>query len=179
MQKNLKEEEVTEIDIEDGCLSGDNNESVDLTDLTPHMVEEKKNISTVYIFVLIGGLDVAGLSLNIIDILGNSALSVPPLPSALTQNSLCTSAYTDRSITACSRGVRSLTPYGYYYAPGSCYAYDFQDHKWGARGGRMMRYRRGASVTKLGRLGWKSFYFTKIYLQVFASIRRIQEEEIS
>merc|ERR1712215_581215 len=96
-------------------------------------------------------------SISIIDLLntglGNSAQSLPiaPLPVAVLPCGECFSSYTDRSLTTCGRGQRSLTPYGYQYKPGSCYSHDFQSQRWEARGGKMTSFRKGASVTKLGR----------------------------
>ena len=154
-----EEEEEAEINIDEGFLNDANNEPVELPDLNKrsNVVKPSRNGSSVFFFVLIGGLDAAGTTINLIDLLntglGNSALglSLAPLPLAVTQGGECSAAYTERSITSCGRGVRSLSPYGYQHRPGSCYGYDLQSQRWEARGGKMTSFRKGASVTKLGR----------------------------
>ena len=154
-----EDEEEVEINIDEGFLNDASNEPVELPDLNKrsNVVEPSSNGSSVFFFVLIGGLDASGTTINLIDLLntglGNSALglSVAPLPLAVTQGGECSAAYTERSITSCGRGVRSLSPYGYQHRPGSCYGYDLQSQRWEARGGKMTSFRKGASVTKLGR----------------------------
>ena len=154
-----EEEEDVNINIDEGFLNDENNEPVELP-VVPrksNVVAPSSNTSVVLAFLLIGGLNPDGSSINIIDLLnpglGNSVFSlfIPPLPTVVTAGGETSAAYTARSITTCSRGARSLSPYGYTFTAGSCYAYDFQDQKWGKRGGKMMSYRKGASVTKLGR----------------------------
>ena len=145
--------------VNDGFLNDENNDPVELPVMPrkSNVEAPSSNTSLVLAFLLIGGLNSDGSTINIIDLLnpglGNSVFSlwVPPLPSVLTEGGETSAAYTARSITTCNRGARSLSPYGYTFTAGSCYAYDFQDQKWGKRGGKMMSYRKGASVTKLGR----------------------------
>ena len=153
-----EEEEDVDINIDEGFLTDDNDDTVELPDLNvrSNVVEGRRNPPLILFFLLVGGLDSNG-SINMIDLfntsLGNSALalSIAPLPLAVTQGGECSAAYTDRSITSCGRGLRSLSPYGYQYKPGSCYSYDLQSQRWEARGGKMTSFRKGASVTKLGR----------------------------
>jgi len=154
-----EEEEDVDINIDDGFLNDENNEPVELPIVArkSNVETPNRNSSVLLVFLLIGGLNPDGSVINIIDLLntglGNSvfSLSIPPLPSAVTEGGETSAAYTDKSITTCGRGVRSLTPYGFTFTPGSCYAYDIQQQKWGKRGGKMNSYRKGASVTKLGR----------------------------
>ena len=154
-----EEEEDVDINIDEGFLNDENNEPVELP-VVPrksNVVAPSSNGSVVLAFLLIGGLNPDGSTINIIDLLnpglGNSVVTlfIPPLPTVVTAGGETSAAYTARSITTCSRGARSLSPYGYTFTAGSCYAYDFQGQKWGKRGGKMMSYRKGASVTKLGR----------------------------
>jgi len=153
-----EEEEDVDINIDEGFLTDNNDNAVELPDLTIRNDLNEGNRAPLLLmfFVVLGGIDSNG-SISIIDLLntglGNSAQSLPiaPLPVAVLPCGECFSSYTDRSITTCGRGQRSLTPYGYQYSPGSCYSHDLQSQRWEARGGKMTSFRKGASVTKLGR----------------------------
>ena len=158
-----EEEEEVEINIDEGFLNDENNEPVELyVNTKSNVVEPRRNDPPIFFFFLIGGFNADGSSTNFVDLLntglGNSAfsLSVAPLPLAVTEGGESSAAYTGRSITSCGRGVQTLSPYGYLYSPGSCYGYGFTSQRWEARGGKMRSFRKGASVTKLGR--WNAFF---------------------
>ena len=61
------------------------------------------------------------------------------------------SAYTNGAITTCSQGFTILSPYGFIYKPGSCYDYSLTANSWEDTGARLTSFRRGATITKLGR----------------------------
>jgi len=154
-----EEEEDTDINIEEGFIADNNANTVDILprlNLRNNLNTTTKTPPIIMFFVLLGGFGTNG-SISLIDLLntglGNSAqaLSIAPLPASVLQGGECSSAYTDRSITSCGRGYRSLSPYGYQYNPGSCYSYGLQSQRWEARGGKMRSFRKGAAVTKLGR----------------------------
>jgi len=157
--KENEEEEDDDIQIEEGFLTDNNDNTVEILpslNLENIPTEVNKSPPLIIFFILLGGFDSNG-SISRIDLLntglGNSAqsLSIAPLPVALLQGGPLSSAFTDRSITSCGRGWRSLSPYGYQYNPGSCYSYGLRSQRWEARGGKMRSFRKGASVTKLGR----------------------------
>ena len=152
-----EEEEDVDLNIDDGFLNDENDEPVELPSLTTRTALNTSYDAPLFFFVIVGGIDANGSTISLIDLLntglGNSAqgLSIAPLPSVVTQGGSCSSAYTKGSITSCGRGVRSLSPYGFQYNPGSCYSYGLETQRWEARGGKMRSFRKGASVTKLGR----------------------------
>jgi len=154
-----EEEEDININIDEGFITDSNENTIDILpnlNLRDNITTITKTPPVIMFFVILGGLGTNG-SIPFIDILntglGNSAqaLSIAPLPAPVLQGGECSSAYTDRSITSCGRGYKSLSPYGYQYNPGSCYNYGLQSQRWQKRGGKMRSFRKGASVTKLGR----------------------------
>jgi hypothetical protein len=111
----------------------------------------------VFYFCLMGGTNAEG-PVGLIDMLhiglGQQQQQMPmaaiaALPSALTGES--SAAYTDAGITACGTGITLLTPYGYSYLPGSCYGYSFAQARWNDTGSRLASYRKGASITRVGK----------------------------
>ena len=85
--------------------------------------------------------------------LGNAAqaLSIAPVPSAVMRGGEVSSAYTGSSITTCGNGFTILSPYGYIYKPGVCYDYNLYNNGWEPTGAALTSFRRGATITKLGR----------------------------
>jgi hypothetical protein len=172
-----EEEEEVEMNIDEGFLNEFSNEPVELPELNTRciVVEPIINGSSKFIFILIGGLDADGSAIKLIEILNtgldNSSLTLTmyPLPLALTQGGECYSAFTERSITSCGGGVVSLSPYGYQYRPGSCYAYNLQAQRWEARGGRMTSFRKGASVTRLSRSDHCRITQTYTYMYIYTA----------
>jgi hypothetical protein len=113
----------------------------------------------VFYFCLMGGTNAEG-PVGLIDMLHiglsqqqqmpmAAAPTIAALPSALTGES--SAAYTDAGITACGTGITLLTPYGYSYLPGSCYGYSFAQARWNDTGSRLASYRKGASITRVGK----------------------------
>jgi hypothetical protein len=110
----------------------------------------------VFYFCLMGGTNAEG-PVSLIDMLhiglGQQQqmpmAAIAALPSALTGES--SAAYTDAGITACGTGITLLTPYGYSYLPGSCYGYSFAQARWNDTGSRLASYRKGASITRVGK----------------------------
>ncbi len=110
----------------------------------------------VFYFCLMGGTNAEG-PVGLIDMLhiglGQQQqmpmAAIAALPSALTGES--SAAYTDAGITACGTGITLLTPYGYSYLPGSCYGYSFAQARWNDTGSRLASYRKGASITRVGK----------------------------
>ncbi len=110
----------------------------------------------VFYFCLMGGTNAEG-PVGLIDMLHIGVgqqqqmpmSAIAALPSALTGES--SAAYTDAGITACGTGITLLTPYGYSYLPGSCYGYNFAQARWNDTGSRLASYRKGASITRVGK----------------------------
>jgi hypothetical protein len=110
----------------------------------------------VFYFCVMGGTNAEG-PVGLIDMLhiglGQQQqmpmAAIAALPSALTGES--SAAYTDAGITACGTGITLLTPYGYSYLPGSCYGYSFAQARWNDTGSRLASYRKGASITRVGK----------------------------
>ena len=110
----------------------------------------------IFIFCAIGGTNQHGL-VSSVDVvspgLGQSAssYSIPSLPSSFSQGGEVSAAYTGGTITACTTGVTLLSPYGFVFTPGFCFNYNLHSANWQSSGGKMSSYRRGSSLSRMGR----------------------------
>ena len=86
--------------------------------------------------------------------LGNAAqsLTIAPLPSAVMRGGEVSSRYSSGgTITTCGNGWTILSPYGYIYKPGECFDLNIRSNNWQETGAALTSFRRGATITKLGR----------------------------
>jgi len=104
----------------------------------------------------LGGHNANG-AIDIVDMiqtgLGNAAqsLRIAPAPSSVIRGGEASSAYTNGKITTCGNGWTVLSPYGYIYNPGQCYDYSLDNNNWQSNGASLTSFRKGATITKLGR----------------------------
>lgn len=159
------EEEIEEIDvnIDEGFLNDSQGRAVDLpspahvkTVVPGQGVTPLGGNTFVFFFCVLGGANNQG-AVNVVDLLntglGNAAqsLSIAPLPSQVIRGGRTSSVFTGETITTCSQGFTILSPYGFIYKPGSCYDYSLISNNWVDTGARLTSFRRGATITKLGR----------------------------
>jgi len=155
------EEEIPDedINIDAGFLDNNQGNTVELPQSQPKtVISSPASTAPTYIFYFcaLGGNNANG-PVNAVDILNTGlanalqALSIAPMPSKMTQGGRCSAAYTDRSITSCSSGYTILSPYGFLYKPGTCYNYNMGTNAWKQTGAKLTTYRKGATLTKLGR----------------------------
>jgi len=156
-----EEEEEVDINIDEGFLEDNAGNAVDLP-----VVETRGNVQNapaghggntfIFFFCALGGTNDQG-AVNVVDLLntglGNAAqsLTIAPLPAQALRGGSTSSAYTNGAITTCSQGFTVLSPYGFIYKPGSCYDYSLTANSWEDTGARLTSFRRGATITKLGR----------------------------
>jgi len=156
-----EEEEEVDINIDEGFLEDNAGNAVDLP-----VVETRGNVQNapaghggntfIFFFCALGGTNDQG-AVNVVDLLntglGNAAqsLTIAPLPAQALRGGSTSSAYTNGAITTCSQGFTVFSPYGFIYKPGSCYDYSLTGNSWEDTGARLTSFRRGATITKLGR----------------------------
>jgi len=157
-----EEQEEVDVNIDEGFLSDSSGNVVDVPS-----VEARANVANppsantggntfIFFFCALGGTNNNG-AINIVDMintgLGNAAqaLTIAPVPSAAMRGGEVSSAYTGSSITTCGNGFTILSPYGYIYKPGVCYDYNLHNNGWESTGAALTSFRRGATITKLGR----------------------------
>jgi len=161
LDEDEEEQEEVDINIDEGFLEDNAGNAVDLP-----VVETRGAVQNapaahggntfIFFFCALGGTNDQG-SVNVVDLLntglGNAAqsLSIAPLPSQALRGGSTSSAYTNGAITTCSQGFTILSPYGFIYKPGSCYDYSLTANSWEDTGARLTSFRRGATITKLGR----------------------------
>jgi len=160
LEEDEEEQEEVDINIDDGFLKDSKGNSVEIPDIKPRsnlpVGGPTSGNTFIFYFCALGGLNHGG-AVNDVDIintgLGNSAtsLNIAPLPGSLLQGGSTSSAYTEGTITTCSQGFTLLTPYGWVYKPGRCFDYSLEDNSWLNTGARLTSYRKGATITKLGR----------------------------
>ena len=160
-----EEQEEVDINIDEGFLSDSSGNTVDI----PVAAETRSNVASlpstntggntfIFLFCALGGHNTNG-AINIVDMintgLGNAAqaLTIAPVPSAVMRGGEVSSAYTGNSITTCGNGFTILSPYGYIYKPGVCYDYNLLNNGWQATGAALTSFRKGSTITKLGRYG--------------------------
>jgi len=158
-----EEQEEVDINIDEGFLSDSSGNTVDI----PQAIEPRSNVASlpstnaggntfIFFFCALGGHNTNG-AVNIVDMintgLGNAAqaLTIAPVPAAVMRGGEVSSAYTGNSITTCGNGFTILSPYGYIYKPGVCYDYNLLNNGWQSTGAALTSFRRGATITKLGR----------------------------
>ena len=111
----------------------------------------------IFFFCALGGHNSGG-AVSLVDLintgLGNAAqsLSLSPLPPAVMRSGEVSSRYSSPgTITTCGNGFTVLSPYGYIYKPGECYDLNIRNNDWRATGAALTSFRRGATISKLGR----------------------------
>merc|ERR1719234_751825 len=132
----------------------------DAVELLPRVVKPMASTSVpnIFVFLVIGGVDASGNSVNLIDVLSaslanlTSALSVAPMPTG-SGCSKCTSSYssTSASLTSCSPGSSKLSPYGWLLTRASCHSLSLADNSWKPSKASLPASS-GASITKVGKL---------------------------
>jgi len=95
----------------------------------------------------VSAVDIIRESLNYVA----SAFKIASMPSQVTRGEGASAAYTGESITSCSKGYSTLSPYGFVYNSGSCYDYNLNSAGWKQTGAKLTTYRKGGTMTKLGR----------------------------
>lgn len=150
-------EDVEEVDmnIDSGFLTDSEGEAVELL---PRVVKPVTSLPAIFVFLVIGGVDPSGSSVNLVDVLSaslanlTSALSVAPLPPGA-GCSKCTSSFssTSASLTSCSPGSSSLSPYGWLLTRGSCHSLSLADNSWKPSKAALPASS-GSSIAKVGKL---------------------------
>ena len=147
-----EEEEIDDedINIDAGFLNDNNGNSVELPKATPQASVASTASPTgptfVFYFCVLGGNNKNG-AVSSVDVLSNGisnalqSLSIAPMPSTLTKGEGCSAAYTGQSITSCSNGYTTLSPYGYLYKPGSCADYSIYNNNWKPIGSKLTTFR--------------------------------------
>jgi len=148
-----------DINIDAGFLDNNQGNTVELEQSQPKTsIANPSGASPTFIFYFcaLGGNNANG-PVNAVDILNTGfanalqALSIAPMPSRMTQGGGCSAAYTQGTITSCSSGYTILSPYGFLYRPGTCFDYNMHTNAWKQTGAKLTTYRKGATLTKLGR----------------------------
>ena len=155
-ENDLAESEMEEsdvVDINDNILTDTKGETVDIPKENFNNWENEEP-TIVFFFCALGGTNQDGF-ISSIDVLSTgqeqSAFSLPSFPSSFSQGGEVSAAYTDGAITACTTGTRLLSSYGFVFSPGYCLRHHLLSAGWKQRGGKIAEYRRGSSLSRMGR----------------------------
>lgn len=158
IEESLIEEAVVEeneVNIDAGFLKDDEGSVVELV---PSRITTSNTSITpvIFVFLVVGGLDSAGSPVTAIDVLSSvlanltSSFALPALAVGCPQ---CTTSFSPAlaSLTSCSPGSSSLSPYGWVGSPGSCSSLRLGASSWSSPKVRSPA-RSGASIAKVGKL---------------------------